>query len=65
MPSAADVVAARIACGLTQADAAALAGYGSQSRWAEIESGTRRMDAVRWRYWCHVAGIERIPYRAR
>ena len=63
-PKPADIRAARERAGLTQAQAAALAGYGSQSRWAEIESGRKRIDPIRWRYWLHVAGIERIPYRS-
>lgn len=58
----ADIKAARAKAGLTQAAAAKLARYSSQSRWAEIESGVRNMDEVRWRYFLHVTGLKRIPF---
>ncbi len=63
-PTPAQLRAARVHAGLTQAAAATLAGLGAQSRWAEYESGARGMDAVRWRYFLHVAGIKRIAFSA-
>ena len=57
--------AARTRAGLTQAQAAKLAGYRAQSRWAEFENGSHAIDPVRWRMFLHLAGIERIPFRAR
>lgn len=62
-PTPEQIRAAREQAGLTQAQAAALAGLGAQSRWAEYESGRIAMDPIRWRYWLHVAGISRIPFR--
>lgn len=62
-PLPAEIRAARDRAGLTQAQAAKLAGYGQPSRWNEIESGAREIDIVRWRYWLHVSGVERLPFR--
>lgn len=62
-PTSKQILAARIQAGLTQAQCAVLAGYGAQSRWAEIEAGRRHMDRWRWEYFLHRAGITRIPYR--
>lgn len=42
------VQAARLAVGLGQPEAAALAGLGAGARWSEYERGTRNMDAARW-----------------
>lgn len=63
IPTPAEVLQARQARGLTQADAAALLGC-DRVTWARYEGGTRRMSAIEWRYWRHVAGVERIPFRA-
>ena len=62
-PSPADVTTARLSLGLTQGEAAELLGADRVS-WARYEGGTRTMSAVEWRYWLHVTGIERIPFRA-
>lgn len=64
-PTPAEVRAAREAAGLTQEQAAELAGYGSRPRWVEVETGRRAMEPVRWAYWLHVAGIRRLPWRRR
>lgn len=42
------VLAARLAAGLGQPEAAALVGLGAGARWSEYERGTRNMDAARW-----------------
>lgn len=47
-PTPEAVAAARLASGLGQPDAAALAGLGSGQRWSEYERGIRSMDAARW-----------------
>lgn len=46
-PTPEQVKRARKAAGLTQAAAAERAGLGSRTRWAEYESGTRRMPRYR------------------
>lgn len=61
-PTPAEIAQARSQVGLTQAQAAALAGYGAQSRWAELEAGTRRMPPQRWAYFLHRAGLVRMPF---
>lgn len=47
-PSADVVLAARLAAGLTQTQAAAAAGLGHYRRWGEYETGTRPMDPGRF-----------------
>lgn len=52
-PSPANVRAARLAAGQTQAEAAALVGLGGGIRWAEYErdsesQSSRRIDPARW-----------------
>ena len=47
-PTSAELLAARLAAGLTQADAAALCGLGSAQRWSEYERGEGRIDLARW-----------------
>lgn len=47
-PSADEVVAARLAAGLTQTAAAASVYLGHYKRWCEYETGTRQMDAARF-----------------
>lgn len=63
MPAPAEIIATRKGAGLTQAEAAAFAGYGQPGRWAEIEAGTRQIDPVRWEYFLHRAGLRRLPFR--
>lgn len=48
IPSPAEVLAAREAAGLTQAQAAELVHLGAQPRWAEYEAGARTIDLARW-----------------
>ena len=62
-PKPAEILAAREAAGLTQEQAAELAMLGAQSRWAEYENGTRRIDPARWALFLHRAGIERLPWK--
>lgn len=57
-----DVRKARVSLGLTQTEAAALLGMQRLS-WARYEAGTRSISEIEWRYFLHVAGIERIPFR--
>lgn len=64
MPTAAQIVYARNQAGLTQEEAAELLGVGRVT-WTRYELGTRSMTEAEWRYWKHVAGLERIPFRAR
>lgn len=47
-PTAEQVKAARKAAGLTQEEAAELAGLGSRVRWLEYEHGVRKMPAYRF-----------------
>lgn len=54
----------RAATGMTQAEAAALVPVDRVS-WARYESGKRTMPEYLWRYWLHVAGVERLPWSAR
>lgn len=63
-PTTEQIRAARTQAGLTQSQAADLAGYGAQSRWAEIESGRRAIDHWRWRLFLHRAGLTEIPFTA-
>lgn len=62
-PTPAEIRHAREAAGLTQAEAAELAGYGAQPRWAEVEDGRKRMDPWRFALFKHQAGVERLPFR--
>ena len=62
-PTPEQIRLARRAARLTQVEAAALAGYGNRQRWVELESGIKTMDAVRWRYFLHCAGISRITFK--
>lgn len=64
MPTAKEISAARELAGLTQAQAAALLGV-IRETWARYEGGTRAMSEAEWRYWKHVAGLERLPFRKR
>ena len=47
-PTPPEIRAARLAAGLTQAQAAELVQLGAQERWAEYENGKRSPDVVRW-----------------
>ena len=50
------VRAARVAAGLTQAEAAEVAALGSRERWAEFESGKRQIDALRFEWFLLLTG---------
>ena len=63
-PSPADIRAARDRAGLTQQQAAELAGV-DRGTWARYEIGMRPIPLPTWRYWLHIVGLERIPFRAR
>jgi DNA-binding transcriptional regulator YiaG len=52
----------RLAAGLTQSAAAALI-YATTRTWEDWESGRRNMHPAMLRYFRHVAGVERIPFR--
>ena len=60
-PTPAQIRAAREGLGITQDAAGRLAGV-TRVAWARYEIGTRRMPGTLWRYWRHVAGIERMPF---
>lgn len=47
-PTPAEVKAARLDAGMTQAEAALLVYLGSVTRWSEYERGVVKMDAARW-----------------
>ena len=47
-PSPAEIRKTREAAGLTQLQAAKLAGFGSSVRVSEVETGTSKMPATRW-----------------
>jgi transcriptional regulator with XRE-family HTH domain len=64
MPTAKEIAAARERLGLTQSEAADLLGV-IRVTWARYEGGTRAMSEAEWRYWKHVAGLERIPFKTR
>lgn len=64
MPTPDEIRNAREAAGLTQAEAADLLGV-TREAWARYEVGMREMVESAWRYWKHVAGLERIPFRKR
>jgi len=62
-PTPAQIRAARESVGLSQTAAAALIACtlrGGQG-WG---AGNRRMQPALWRAWRHLAGIERMPFRA-
>lgn len=47
-PTAAQIVAARLAADVTQAEAARLVGLGRATRWSEFERGVAPIDPARW-----------------
>lgn len=55
-PIPADVLAARQRSGLSQAQAARLAGLSDRARWAEYERGARQIDGARWALWLLATG---------
>lgn len=64
MPTADEIKEAREKAGLTQAAAAALIPV-DRVTWARWEGSQRTMPAYAWKYWLHVAGLVRIPFRRR
>lgn len=61
-PTPDQIIDARTRAGLTQRECAALAGYSTQVRWAEIEAGRVAMPGWRWEYFLHRAGIRAMPF---
>lgn len=61
-PAPTEVRAARAAAKLTQAAAAQLMGV-DRVTWARWETGERNMSREDLRYFRHVAGIERMPFK--
>lgn len=57
-----DVRNARLAAGLTQPQAAAAVGMHRWQTWQEWEIGISPPDVARYRLFCHLAGLERIPF---
>ena len=47
-PAPTELLAARTAAGLSQAEAAALCGLAAAMRWSEYERGVRTIDSARW-----------------
>lgn len=60
-PKPAHIRATRESLGMTQEQAAVLLGM-RRLAWIRYENGERTMHPAFWRYWRHVAGIERIPF---
>jgi transcriptional regulator with XRE-family HTH domain len=57
-----DVRAARVAAGLSQPAAAALVGMHRWQTWQEWELGVHPANVPTYRLFCHLAGLERIPF---
>lgn len=64
-PSPALIRSARLEAGLTLQAAADILELSGHPRWAEYEAGRRKMPAVAWRYWLHMTGLQRLPWRPR
>ena len=47
-PGGGKVLAARLAAGHSQAQAATLSGLGNKARWSEYELGVRNIELTRW-----------------
>lgn len=62
-PSTSDIARAQQQLGWTDAKCAAALDV-DRVTWARYKSGARAMTTAQWRYWLHVSGIERIPFRA-
>ena len=56
-PTPEDVRAARDRAGLSQAQAAELAGLQDKARWSEYERGARQIDGARWALWLLSVGL--------
>lgn len=63
-PEPTAISAARERAGMTQQQAADIAGV-DRVTWARYEIGMRPIPLPTWRYFLHIAGLERIPFRAR
>ncbi|MGP1677879.1 MAG: helix-turn-helix domain-containing protein [Burkholderiales bacterium] len=59
----ADLKSARLRLGMTQAQVAFLLRV-DRVTWTRWESGARPMSPMAWAYFKHVAGLERLPWRA-
>ena len=63
MLNSSQIRSAREQAGLTQAQAAALLGV-DRVTWTRWETGALPPPSVPiWRYWLHVAGLERLPFK--
>lgn len=62
MVSRDDVRAARVAAGLTQREAAALVHLARTQTWQDWEIGQAPPDPARYRLFCHLTGLERLPF---
>lgn len=56
-PSPELVLAARLASGLTQTQAAQLVHYGCYQRWMECERGRSKLDVARWELFLAKTGL--------
>ena len=56
-PTPAEVRAARDRAGISQAQAASLAGLQDKARWSEYERGARQIDGARWALWLLSVGL--------
>lgn len=63
MPTPAEIRSARDRVGMSQSEAAAIKGW-TRDYWAKLEAGKREISALDWAHWRHLAGIERLPFRA-
>lgn len=59
-----EVRAARVAAGLTQREAAALVHLARTQTWQDWELGQAPADPARYRLFCHLTGLERLPFGA-
>jgi hypothetical protein len=64
IPTPAEVLAARVGAGLTQVEAAELVGR-PRLWWIRRETGEIAFYPHEWAHWKHVAGIDRVPFKAR
>jgi hypothetical protein len=62
-PNPAEIRAGRKQAGLTQEQAAALMKW-AVLRWGRKERGEVPFEQHEWKYFLHVAGLERLPFRS-
>jgi DNA-binding transcriptional regulator YiaG len=61
MPAPDEIKAARLAVGLSQAQAAELVGLGSAHRWSEYERGAKNISPQTWRLFLLLTRQEKLP----